>query len=321
MGDEGGRTYSDKKVAYASRLENLLATLPNVLLISADNVGSQQMHIVRAELRKEGQKAEVLMGKNTMIKFVIRRAAGAKPSFNKLADAIKLNVGLVFTDCEPKKIREILEKNKVVAGAKAGAIAPTDVFLEAGPTGMEPAQTGFFQALGIATKITKGTIEVIKQVSLAKMGEKVGPSEAALMTKMGMKPFLYGLKVIGVFDGEGMIDPAVLDIDDDDIRACFKEAMGRVAAVGLKIGYPVAPAVPHMVANAFRNLVALTLDTEITFKEAEDIKDRIANPDKYGGGGGGGGAAAPAAAAAAPAKAAAAPPPEEEEDMGFSLFD
>ena len=43
---------------------------------------------------------------------------------------------------------------QVVAGAKAGAIAPTDVFLEAGPTGMEPAQTGFFQALGIATKVS-----------------------------------------------------------------------------------------------------------------------------------------------------------------------
>ena len=78
MADEGGRVYSDKKVAYAERLENLLATLPSVLLISADNVGSQQMHIVRAELRKEGQKAEVLMGKNTMIKFVIRRAAAQK---------------------------------------------------------------------------------------------------------------------------------------------------------------------------------------------------------------------------------------------------
>jgi ribosomal protein L10 len=37
-------------------------------LITVDNVGSQQMHVVRAELRKEGQKAEILMGKNTMIK-------------------------------------------------------------------------------------------------------------------------------------------------------------------------------------------------------------------------------------------------------------
>jgi large subunit ribosomal protein LP0 len=267
MADEGGRSYSDKKIAYAARLENLLKTLPKVLLISADNVGSQQMHIVRAELRKDGQKAEVLMGKNTMIKFVIRRAAQENPAFNKLADAIRLNVGLVFTDSDPKKIREILEKNKVVAAAKSGSVAPTDVFLEAGPTGMEPAQTGFFQALGIATKITKGSIEVIKQVQLAKAGERVGPSEAALMTKMSMKPFLYGLKVTHVFDGEGMVDPAVLDIDNEDIRACFKQAMGNVAAVGLKIGYPVAPAVPHMFVNAFRNLVALTLETAIDFKQ------------------------------------------------------
>ena len=78
MADEGGRVYSEKKLAYAERLDNLLSTLPRVLLISADNVGSQQMHIVRAELRKEGQKAEILMGKNTMIKFIIRRAAAQK---------------------------------------------------------------------------------------------------------------------------------------------------------------------------------------------------------------------------------------------------
>merc|ERR1719183_2031810 len=125
-----------------------------------------------------------------------------------------------------------------------------------------------------------------------------------------MKPFLYGLKVINYFDGESMIDPAVLDIEDEDIRTRFTQALQRVAAVGLKIGYPVAPAVPHMFVNAFRNLVALTLETGVSFKEAEEIKDRVANPDKYGGGGGGGGGAAPAAAAA-PAAKAAAPPPEE----------
>lgn len=65
--------------------------------------------------------------------------------------------------------------------------------------------------------------QVIKQVALAKAGEKVGSSEAVLMTKMGMKPFMYGLKVTHVFDGEGMVDPAILDIDDADIRACFQE--------------------------------------------------------------------------------------------------
>lgn len=39
---------------------------------------------------------------------------------------------------------------------------------------MEPAQTGFFQALGIATKITKGSIEVVKAFKLCIAGEPVG---------------------------------------------------------------------------------------------------------------------------------------------------
>ena len=60
----------------------------------------------------------------------------------------------------------------------------------------------------------------------------------------------------------------------------------------------------------------------LPLSQAEELKDRVKNPGKYGGGGGGGGAAAPAAAAkAAPAAAAKAPEPEPEEDMGFSLFD
>lgn len=72
-------------------------------------------------------------------------------------------------------------------------------------------------------------------------------------------------------DGEGMVDPAVLDIEDKDIRTCFKEALSNVAAVHLQIGYSNAPAVPHMVIRAFRNLVAFTLDTDITFKEVLSI--------------------------------------------------
>ena len=59
----------------------------------------------------------------------------------------------------------------VLIPCTAGSCAPINVFLEAGLTGMEPAQTGFFQALGIATKITKGNIEVIKRFPLATAGQ------------------------------------------------------------------------------------------------------------------------------------------------------
>jgi hypothetical protein len=39
---------------------------------------------------------------------------------------------------------------------------------------MDPSQTSFFQALAIATKINKGTIEIVSDVHLIKAGDKVG---------------------------------------------------------------------------------------------------------------------------------------------------
>jgi len=44
-------------------------------------------------------------------------------------------------------IKEIIDAEKREAPAKPGAIAPDDVWIKAGPTGLDPKQTGFFQSL------------------------------------------------------------------------------------------------------------------------------------------------------------------------------
>jgi large subunit ribosomal protein LP0 len=112
--EEVQKEYSARKQEFAGRLYKLLADNKNVLIISADNVGSQSMHMVRAELRK-GPRATILMGKNTMVKYVIKKFANdtGNQSFNKLAELCKLNVGLVFTNDDMKDVRDTLEKNKV----------------------------------------------------------------------------------------------------------------------------------------------------------------------------------------------------------------
>merc|ERR1711953_1469970 len=109
----------------------------------------------------------------------------------------------------------------------------------------------------------------------------------------------------------------ILDITDDDIKAEFMAGVANVAAVCLTISYPTIASVPHSVVNGMKNLLAVAAVTDITFKEAEMLKEFLADPSKFAA------AAAPAAAAAA-AAAAKAPEPESEEeddDMGFGLFD
>ncbi len=71
------------------------------------------------------------------------------------------------------QVKDEIAKYKVGAPARVGLLAPNDVTIPAGGTGMDPSQTSFFQALAIATKINKGTIEIVSDVHLIKAGEKV----------------------------------------------------------------------------------------------------------------------------------------------------
>jgi large subunit ribosomal protein LP0 len=50
----------------------------------------------------------------------------------------------------------------------------------------------------------------------------------------------------------------------------------NVAAVSLAIGYPTLAAVPHMLVNGYKNVLAVALATDITFKQAEKAKAFLA---------------------------------------------
>jgi len=278
--------------------------------------GSKQMQEIRIALRG---KAIVLMGKNTMMRKAIRGHLEKNPDLERLLPFIKMNVGFVFTKEDLIEVRDMLLANKVRAPAKAGALAPLDVVVPAQNTGMGPEKTSFFQALQIPTKITKGTIEITGDVALITAGDRVGMSEATLLNMLKISPFTYGLVVQKVYDSGSVFDPEILDITDDDLKAKFMAGVANVAALSLAMSYPTIASVPHSVVNGMKNLLAVAAVTDITFKEAEMLKEFLADPSKFA-------AAAPVAAAAAPAAAAAAKAPEpeseeEDDDMGFGLFD
>ncbi|POY72193.1 hypothetical protein BMF94_4769 [Rhodotorula taiwanensis] len=88
------------------------------------------------------------------------------------------------------------------------------------------------------------------------------------------------------------------------------QGIKTVAAISLAVNYPTLASVTYSLVNSYKNLLAVALETEYSFPEAEALKDRLANPDAYA-------AAAPAADAGAAAGGAAAAeegPAEAEEE-------
>jgi large subunit ribosomal protein LP0 len=316
----GGGSASQRKQAYFDKLKNLLDEYPKILIVGADNVGSNQMQKIRHSLRGA---AVLLMGKNTMIRKAIRGHMENNTLLENLLPLVKNNVGFVFTKGDLNYVRQKLLENRVGAPAKAGTIAPNDVIVPKGPTGMEPTQTSFLQALNIASKINKGQVEIINDVFLIKKGDKVGSSEATLLTKLNIKPFSYGLQVLHVYDNGFVYDPAVLDLTDQDLLDKFRSGLANVASLSLEIGYPTLASLPHALANAYKNVLAVAVGTDYTFPLAEQIKNYIANPQAFATAV----AAAPAATVAAKVEAKKEEPKkeekeeEEEEDMGLGLFD
>jgi len=305
------------KSNYFLKITQLFDEYPKCFIVNADNVGSKQMQQIRMALR---EKAVVLMGKNTMMRKAIRGHLENNPALERLLPCIRNNVGFVFTKEDLVEVREMLLANKVQAPARAGAIAPLDVKVPAQATTLGPEKTSFFQALQIPTKITKGTIEILNEVNLIKMGEKVGQSESTLLNMLNISPFTYGLIVENVYDSGTIFSPAVLDITDDDIKASFMSGVRNVAALSLAINYPTACSAPHSIVNGFKKLLAIAVETDIDFAEAEQTKEYLKDPSKFAAAAA---AAAPAASEAAPAAAAKKVESESEsdDDMGFGLFD
>merc|ERR1711875_141860 len=118
-------------------------------------------------------------------------------------------------------------------------------------------------------------------VQLLKEGDKVGASEATLLNMLNISPFTYGLQVQQVYDQGTVFSPKVLDITDEDLMSTFQTGLANVAAVSLAIGYPTVASVPHSVVNGFKNLLAVAAVTDITFKEAETMKEYLADPSKF----------------------------------------
>lgn len=312
-----------KKQKYFDKLVDLCVNTPKALIVCVDHVASKQMQNIRMDLRG---KAVVLMGKNTMIRKALSNGHEMYPDagLDNLRSNMKGNIGFIFaTNCELDDIRETLTKFVLESAAKAGETSMVNLQLPSGPTGMDPSQTSFFQTLNIATKIVKGQIELISAFAMLKVGEKVSAGSAALLAKLGIKPFSYKMEVQMVFQNGGVFSAAVLDIDDSVVIGKFLNGVNNMAALSREIGIPTEAGLPHAFGNAFKNVAALIGETAFSFKEVEEVKKFLADPDAY--------AAANPAAAAAPAAGGGGgggakkeekkvEEEEEEEDVDFDLF-
>jgi large subunit ribosomal protein LP0 len=314
MGNKGKEERQAWKQNYFDKMIRYMNEYEKILMVNADNVSSKQFQQIRVAFRGRG---DILMGKNTMMRKVIRGQIENNPAFERLLPHIRKNVGMIFTNEDLNDVRAMINEFQVQAPAKAGQTSDVDVVIPPQNTGLGPEKTSFFQALSVPTKISRGSIEITAPVTVLRPGDRVGLSEATLLNLLKISPFTFGLVPTMCFDSGSVFHPSILDISHDDIRAKFLEGVQNVASVSLGIGYPTLASVPHSIANGFKNLLAVAAATSVEFAEAETMKAYLADPSAF--------AAVETVCEAAEEEVVEAAveesDEESDEDMGFGLFD
>lgn len=276
-----GETKKEKKTRRWVDLQSALCNYNKCLFVEVDNVTSKQISVMRKALR--AIDAKMIMGKNTLMKAAIKELQTEpekdhpdydrlkamykeRPHLQIISDQLRLNIGLIFTNKDLNEIKDILDANGREAPARVGSIAPDSVIIPPGPTGLDPKQTGFFQALSIQTKIVKAQIEIVNPVTIIHQDEKINASQSALLDKLKIRPFQYKMVVKNFLEGGKLIDAKVLSITTESILEKFNKGASNLTALSLGSGYIIPQAVPHLIMTGFKNLASAGIAAKYDFE-------------------------------------------------------
>lgn len=254
----------ERKNLVYEKTQNFFKTYKKFIIVDMTNISSSQCQSIRQALRGKG---EFLMGKNTTIKSALKKISDSRSELKDVESVIKNNIGVVFTNGSLSEIEDIFEETKVHAVAKPGDLSQCDIWIEPIATGLDPGKTSFFQALGIATKITKGKIEILSKCKALTEGVRVGHSEAALLSLLGVTPFIYKMKIIHAYSDGKFFDVEYLKITSESVEKMVKETVSTLAALALGAGYVTESTVSQEIQIGARNAMALAAGAEYSMPE------------------------------------------------------
>lgn len=226
-----------------------------VALINKYNVfGIASLYKVRSRQLQELSKKfrpEVYMrvSKSGIIRRAVKKCERAK--IEELIDHLTGSNILIFTNMNPFKLTLLLDRSKIKMKAKAGDIAPDDIMIPAGNTGMPPGPAiSELHEAGIRTRIDSGSVWVLQDTVVAKKGEAVSPKVASVLSKLGVKPLEIGLKMMVAYDDKLVLTSDQLILDLDGTRVQIEDAYGTAMNFAVNLAYPTPETIKMILQSA-----------------------------------------------------------------------
>ena len=215
-----------------------------------------------AQVRKLlADKAVVRVSKT---RIFLRALENSKLKDSGLKDFSKDSIAVIFTELNPFELYSLLKKNKGNASAKVGMIAPNDILVPAGDTGLPPGPAlSDLKAAGLKVKLAGASIEITEDKIVCKQGEHVSEAVAGVLSKLNIKPIKIGLKLNVVYENKELFKQEVLDVDEEELFNSFVSAHRNSFNLALNIAYPTTETIPLLLTKAVFDSMNLALEANI----------------------------------------------------------
>ena len=240
-----------------ARLVTLFKTYPIVGIVNMQNMPSSQLGGIKKSLRG---KAVLFMTKRRFIKIAIEQAK--VPGIETLLPLLKGMPAFLFTKDNPFALYKTLKKSKSPAPAKAGAPAPRDIIVPAGPTPFTPGPvTSELAAVGIKAGVEGGKVAVKADSLVCKEGEPFKPAVAAMLTRLSIFPMEIGIDMTAAYEKGVIYGKDVLDVDEKTFLAKITTAAQEAFNLAVEAKIVTKDTIELLLQTATRHAHGLVLES------------------------------------------------------------
>lgn len=251
----------DLKVKVVEELVSLLGSYPVFAIADLTGIRAKQLQEIRKRFK---DKFRIKVAKNTLVKLALSRLSSKLNHIDKTFPHLTGPNAFIFTNMNAFSLYALLEKNKIPSFAAPGDVAQSEIVVPAGNTGMTPGPIlSKFSQLKIPTKIQEGSVWISKDTVVAKPGDVISPELADLLTRLGIKPIMVGLKVKIAYDNGLVIPAEQLAINLEDYRAKISEAYGMGLGLALSIAFITKETTPLLLHKAILQAESLALNANV----------------------------------------------------------
>ena len=263
---ENRTTYPKKKSQMYQQLQELPKQYQTVALIQMSKVRSSQILPLRKTFKDEVLFFSI---KDKVAKISLKNLE--IPGIKEIADELKGQCMLLFTNMSPFKLNVLLAKNKVMMAARGGDIASIDVVVPAKNTGIAPGpMLTEFKEAGIPTKIDQGTIWISKDTTPVKKGDAINEKLASILGKLDIKPVEAGISLYTALE-EGLKyaqDEMIIDIEK--IRNEFSQAHQEAVSLSIEAAYITSDNISQILSKAAQYAHSLSVESGFMTDETKE---------------------------------------------------